>query len=64
MEKQDIRLTTSEISALWTTYIKCLALNCIYTHFLTYLKDESIISLVEDSLNTNVETMGEIEKTS
>ncbi|CAN7412327.1 DUF3231 family protein [Rossellomorea sp. LjRoot5] len=62
MENQDIRLTTSEVSALWTTYIKCSAMNCFYTHFLTYLKDESIISLIEDSLNTNVETMSEIEK--
>ncbi|WP_406687179.1 DUF3231 family protein [Rossellomorea vietnamensis] len=62
MEKQDIRLTTSEISALWTTYIKSSALNCFYTHFLTYLKDESIIFLIEDSLKTNVETMREIEK--
>ncbi|QHE61456.1 DUF3231 family protein [Rossellomorea vietnamensis] len=62
MEKQDIRLTTSEISALWTTYIKSSALNCFYTHFLTYIKDESIISLIEDSLKTNVETMREIEK--
>ncbi|MCC5802286.1 DUF3231 family protein [Rossellomorea vietnamensis] len=62
MEQQDIRLTTSEISALWTTYIKSSALNCFYTHFLTYLRDESIISLIEDSLKTNVETMREIEK--
>ncbi|MCR8850310.1 DUF3231 family protein [Rossellomorea sp. SC111] len=60
MEKQDIRLTTSEISALWTTYIKCSALNCFYTHFLTYLEDESVTSLIEDSLNTNLETMQEI----
>lgn len=62
MEQQDIRLTTSEISALWTTYIKSSALNCFYTHFLTYLRDESIISLIEESLKTNVEIMREIEK--
>ena len=62
MEQQNIRLTTSEISTLWTTYIKSSALNCFYTHFLTYLRDETIISLIEDSLKTNVETMREIEK--
>lgn len=62
MEEQDIRLTTSEISALWTTYIKSSALNCFYTHFLTYLKDERIMSLIEDSLKTNVATMREIER--
>ncbi|WRP08620.1 DUF3231 family protein [Rossellomorea aquimaris] len=61
MEDKDIRLTTAEISALWTTYIKCSALNCFYTHFLTYLKDEGIKFIIEESLQTNLEIMSEIK---
>ncbi|MBW3113722.1 DUF3231 family protein [Bacillus sp. MCCB 382] len=60
MGDQDIRMTTAEISALWTTYIKCSATNCFYTHFLTYLKDEGIKTLVEENLRINLETMEKI----
>ncbi|TMU87610.1 DUF3231 family protein [Bacillus sp. BHET2] len=61
MEKNDIRLTTAEISALWTTYIKCSALNCFFAHFLTYLLDEGIKSITKESLDANVEIMNKIE---
>ncbi|MGM0851336.1 MAG: DUF3231 family protein [Bacillota bacterium] len=60
MEDKDIRLTTAEISAVWTTYIKCSSLNCFYTHFLTYLKDEGIKFIIEESLQKNVEIMSKI----
>ncbi|BCB03575.1 DUF3231 family protein [Bacillus sp. KH172YL63] len=61
MEKKDIRLTTAEISAMWTTYIKSSALNCFFAHFLTFLKDEEIKKLTQESLDANIEVMKKIE---
>jgi Protein of unknown function (DUF3231) len=48
MEKSNIKLTTAEIAALWRTYIQNTAVRCFYKHFLQYLQDEEIKSIIEE----------------
>lgn len=48
MEKSNIKLTTAEIAALWKTYIQNTAVRCFYKHFLQYLQDEEIKSIIEE----------------
>lgn len=50
MDISSLKLTTSEISGLWTTYIQNSAVECVLKHFLTYLEDSEIRPIVEESL--------------
>lgn len=50
MGNQQIRLTSAEISALWTTYIQNSATVCFYKHFLLHLEDQDIKPIVEEAM--------------
>lgn len=50
MEKSNIKLTISEISALWRHYNENTAIRCFYKHFLQHLQDAEIKSIVEEIL--------------
>jgi hypothetical protein len=62
METEDIKLTSAEISALWSTYMQSSAVNCFYKHFLQYLKDKDIKPIIEEALALNNGYLVEIEK--
>jgi hypothetical protein len=58
----NIKLTTSEIGCLWSTYIENTALRCFYKHFLQHLQDPDIKSITEEAF-TLVEKIIEKVKT-
>lgn len=55
MEKNNMKLTTSEIGTLWTIYMQNTAVRCFYKHFLQYVQDADIKLLIQEVL-TLVET--------
>ncbi|WP_108672058.1 DUF3231 family protein [Peribacillus acanthi] len=61
MANHEIRYTSAEIAALWTTYIQTSATNCFYKHFLHYLTDDHIKSLIEEALSMNNDAIKAIE---
>jgi len=61
MEKSDIKLTTAEIATLWKTYIQNTAVRCFYKHFLTYLQDAEIKSIIEEVVVLVEDIIGKIE---
>ncbi|MGY0692164.1 DUF3231 family protein [Virgibacillus sp. FSP13] len=62
MEHEDIRLTSTEISALWTLYNESTATNCFYKHFLKHLKDKEIIPIIEKAVSLNDSMISDIER--
>jgi hypothetical protein len=50
-DKSKIRLTSAEISLLWTQYINDSASVCMMTHFLEKVEDEEIRPIIEFALN-------------
>ncbi|MBM7583685.1 hypothetical protein JOC86_000222 [Bacillus pakistanensis] len=61
MEKQPIRLTTAEISALWTTYIESSAMRCFYLHFIAHIQDQEIRPIIEEAEEFTNMIMNEME---
>lgn len=59
---KQIKLTTSEIGCLWSTYLENTAVRCFYKHFLQHLQDHDIKSITEEVL-TLVEKIIEKIKT-
>ncbi|WP_370295219.1 DUF3231 family protein [Rossellomorea marisflavi] len=53
MSTKDIQLTTAEIAALWTTYMKCTAMDCFYQHFLIHVEDDSIKDILVQHAEAN-----------
>jgi hypothetical protein len=45
-----IKLTTSEIGCLWSTYMESTAIRCFYQHFQQHLKDPDITLIIGDIL--------------
>ncbi|MCP3740314.1 DUF3231 family protein [Rossellomorea sp. BNER] len=62
MGNQPIRLTTAEISALWTTYIESSAMRCFYLHFIAHLQDQEIKLIIEEAEGFTKKVMNEIEQ--
>ncbi|WP_163100432.1 DUF3231 family protein [Peribacillus alkalitolerans] len=61
MANHEIRYTSAEIGALWTTYLQTSATSCFYKHFLHYLKDDQIKNLIEEALSMNNDTIKALE---
>jgi hypothetical protein len=61
MEKSNIKLTTAEISTLWKTYIQNTAVRCFYKHFLQYLQDVEIKSILEEVVVLVETVIGKVE---
>ncbi|NPV93328.1 MAG: DUF3231 family protein [Firmicutes bacterium] len=47
----DTRLTSTEIAALWTTYMDYSMVNCVYKHFLSQVESGDVRSLLEYDLD-------------
>jgi hypothetical protein len=50
MKKGHIKLTTSEISVLWVTYMQNTAQRCFYKHFIQHIQDAEIKSIIKEVL--------------
>lgn len=61
MEKNNIKLTTTDIAILWKTYIQNTAVRCCYKHFLQHLQDDEIKSIIEEAVVLVEKVIGEIE---
>jgi Protein of unknown function (DUF3231) len=61
MANHEIRYTSAEIAALWTTYIQTSATSCFYKHFLQYLTDDQIKHLIKEALSMNNDTIKALE---
>jgi len=60
MNENQIKLTSSEIAAIWTSYIKKSMAKCILSYFLKHVENEDIRSIVQfvyDTLITNLEKL-------
>lgn len=57
------KLTSSEASFLWVSYIKDSMSICIFQHFLTHIEDEEIKSLLSLSMSYSLEHVQEIQHT-
>lgn len=57
-----IKLTTSEIGSLWSTYIENTAVRCFYKHFLQHLEDTEIKTIIEEVLILVEKVIGKIKK--
>ncbi|WP_257350502.1 DUF3231 family protein [Pseudalkalibacillus decolorationis] len=62
MKTENIQLTTSEVAALWSTYIQNSVTRCFYKHFLQHLKDPEIKPLIKEALSLNESFMKQVEK--
>lgn len=63
MDRQPIRLTSAEITSLWTSYMNDSAIKCTFMYFLSKVEDEEIRPLVQHALditNGNLKTLIEI----
>lgn len=49
MEERNIKMTTTDIAALWKTYIQSTAVRCFHKHFLQHLQDVEIKPIVEEA---------------
>ena len=63
MKQHNIRLTSPEIAALWTTYIQNSATICFYKHFLQHTTDSEIKHVVQEALKTELKYNKEIVQT-
>ncbi|MEK5441283.1 MULTISPECIES: DUF3231 family protein [unclassified Fredinandcohnia] len=62
MEKHNIRLSSAEISGLWTTLIQASMTICLIKYFLHHLKDEEIKPLLNESFQIYSGQMKEIKQ--
>jgi hypothetical protein len=51
LEKQNIELTTPEISSMWKSYIQNTAMQCVFKHFIQYVQDSEIKPLLDEQAN-------------
>lgn len=61
MEERNIKMTTTDIAALWKTYIQNTAERCFYKHFVQHLEDVEIKSILEEALVLDETIIGKIE---
>ncbi|ETI69080.1 DUF3231 family protein [Neobacillus vireti] len=62
-EKENIRLTAGEMSALWTQYINDTLATCVNSYFLEKVEDEEVRPVVEwvlDTAKENISIMQEL----
>ncbi|WP_096241733.1 DUF3231 family protein [Alteribacillus bidgolensis] len=52
MDKQDLKLTSSEIGTLWAEYINGTAIEIVNKYMLSIIEDEKIRAVFEDALQT------------
>jgi hypothetical protein len=62
MEKHNIRLSSAEISGLWTTFIQSSMTVCLIKYFLHHLNDEEIKPLLNESFQIYSGQMKEIKQ--
>jgi hypothetical protein len=60
-DKTEIRLTTAEMSALWTQYINDTVSICVNSHFLEKVKDEEVRPIIEFALNTSLRNISYLQ---
>jgi len=60
MDKSKIKLTSSEIAALWSTFIQNTATRCFYKHFLQSIDDPEIKPIVQEALTLAEEVVQKI----
>lgn len=61
MEEKNIKLTVTDIAALWKTYIQNTAVRCFYKSFLKHLQDSEIKQILEEALGLTDTVIGKIE---
>ncbi|WP_254871073.1 DUF3231 family protein [Bacillus sp. Marseille-Q1617] len=61
MAKQNIPLTTAEITALWVSYMNCSATICFYKYFLHHNEDQEIKGLLKDVLISCNDTVKKVK---
>ncbi|WP_010676492.1 DUF3231 family protein [Bacillus timonensis] len=62
MEQKNIRLSSAEISGLWTTFIQDSMTVCLIKYFLHHLKDEEIKPILNKSFHIYSGQMKEIKR--
>lgn len=62
MEKYNIRLTSTEIAGLWSTYYQDSMAICISKHLLQHIKDKEIEQLLKESLQLSEKNSEEITR--
>jgi hypothetical protein len=50
LDQTSIKLTTPELTGLWSSYIQNSAVECVLKYFLSYLQNSEIILLVDENL--------------
>lgn len=58
--KHDIRLTSAEMSNLWTTYMNNTLSKCVLSYFLSKVEDTEICSVVEYALDVSKKLSNEV----
>lgn len=61
MNIKDIRLTSTEIGGLWTTYMQDSVASCFLRYFQHHNKDEEILPIVEEALKVSEGHLKHIE---
>ncbi|MEH7308875.1 DUF3231 family protein [Neobacillus drentensis] len=59
--KHEVGFTSTEIGALWSTYISESMNVCLLKYFLKHLKDEELRPLLSESLNTTQTYLEEVK---
>jgi hypothetical protein len=63
MNKEEyVKLTSAEISALWSTHVNLSVVICLFTHFLETCQDPDILKIQEDVLSLALKHKQEVEK--
>ncbi|WP_054859996.1 DUF3231 family protein [Gracilibacillus sp. JCM 18860] len=62
MRNNNIRLTSTEIGGMWTTYMQDSMAVCFFKYFQHHTEDNEILTIVEDALVTSQNHLKQIEK--
>ncbi|WP_078551622.1 DUF3231 family protein [Bacillus alkalicellulosilyticus] len=62
MTAKNIRLSSTEISGLWTTYMQESMAICFMKHLRQHLKDEEIVPILHKSLDTSILCIQQIKE--
>ncbi|WP_042356842.1 DUF3231 family protein [Bacillus rubiinfantis] len=61
-EEEIVKLTSAEISALWTTYMNVSVVFCLITHFSETCSDPEILTILDETKHFAQKHMNEIEQ--
>ena len=62
MRNNNIRLTSTEIGGMWTTYMQDSMAVCFFKYFQHHTEDNEILTIVEEALVTSQNHLKQIEK--